>query len=479
MVQRMGALKRPYLWLAATIACFVGALLLGLYPALIALVFFGLMAAALVLRFGWEARAFELLAFALPLSVKVPLTPALDMNLPAEGLIFMMALLVAWHILFRGGWKQVATLPFPALWVLTFLVPTFTSEMLAVSIKFTLLNATYVAVFFYGFLVFRPQLSEKRMVGLFALSLALVAFWSLLQFARYGWNPITVSGIFKPFFTSHTTVGALAAMLIAYHLPSVRRQKWALLAVSSFTALLFYTTSRAAIWSFALTFPVLALYFVPRKLRLLLPLALLAVSAFLAGPQLATKLFDNTQYESHDPNANVLEESMSVTNISTDASNMERLNRWTSALRMFQERPWFGFGPGTYQFTYIPYQEPSLENRLTVRNPNYPPPGSGGSAHNEWLLQLSENGWPSAVLFVAMLIGWTARGLFAGRAEIWSRAPYFLALFTYFVHLNFNNFLNQPAFAFLFWLMAAALSGRVLDARQARIGREGRGEGVE
>ena len=48
---------------------------------------------------------------------------------------------------------------------------------------------------------------------------------------------------------------------------------------------------------------------------------------------------------------------------------------------MFEERPLFGFGPGTYQFTYIPFQEKSLENRLTVRNPDSPPQGSGGSAH--------------------------------------------------------------------------------------------------
>ena len=30
----------------------------------------------------------------------------------------------------------------------------------------------------------------------------------------------------------------------------------------------------------------------------------------------------------------------------------KRINRWKSALRMFQERPLLGHGPGTYMFLY-------------------------------------------------------------------------------------------------------------------------------
>jgi hypothetical protein len=33
--------------------------------------------------------------------------------------------------------------------------------------------------------------------------------------------------------------------------------------------------------------------------------------------------------------------------------------------------------------------------------------------------------------------------------------PLFLGLSTYFFHMQFNNFLNQPVFAFLFWATAA------------------------
>ena len=39
----------------------------------------------------------------------------------------------------------------------------------------------------------------------------------------------------------------------------------------------------------------------------------------------------------------------SITTISSDASNVERINRWSSAVSMFKERP-FWFWNGTYQF---------------------------------------------------------------------------------------------------------------------------------
>ena len=47
----------------------------------------------------------------------------------------------------------------------------------------------------------------------------------------------------------------------------------------------------------------------------------------------------------------------SVSNVTTDPSNLERINRWKCAARMVSERPVFGFGPGTYVFKYSPFQK--------------------------------------------------------------------------------------------------------------------------
>src|SRR5690606_3017212 len=69
----------------------------------------------------------------------------------------------------------------------------------------------------------------------------------------------------------------------------------------------------------------------------------------------------------------------SVWNISTDASNLERLNRWSCAIRMWEDKPFFGWGPGTYMFNYAPYQ---LSHQLTIISTNF---GTNGNAHSEYL----------------------------------------------------------------------------------------------
>ncbi len=56
-----------------------------------------------------------------------------------------------------------------------------------------------------------------------------------------------------------------------------------------------------------------------------------------------------------------------MTNISSDASNLERINRWDCAISMFKERPFFGYGPGTYMFQYAKYQ---LKKNRTIISTN-------------------------------------------------------------------------------------------------------------
>ena len=190
--------------------------------------------------------------------------------------------------------------------------------------------------------------------------------------------------------------------------------------------------------------------------RLILPLIATVMFLSFGGTTKVEDQFSYNNYESHDPQATLVEKSMSVTNLNTDVSNIERLNRWVSALRMFEERPFTGFGPGTYQFTYLPFQEERLANRLTVTNPDSPPPGSGGTAHSELLLQLGENGIWTPLLFLFIWLRWTFFGFFiANKQSI--HIPLLLGLSTYFFHMQFNNFLNQSVFAFLFWGTAAYL----------------------
>lgn len=437
------------------VLAFVGAAYWTAHWALAFAALMALLVALIIHAKGWHAQGFRLFAAVLPLSVKLD-AGAVDLMLPGEWGIGVLAIIVAIELVTQRPWKSWRSHWLPALWMLTFIVPVLFSEMTKVSVKFTVLNLLFVGVFYYGTLLFDRR-EIQRWLRNFFISFLVVVFWGAYQFYLYDFNPITIVGIFKPFFYSSTYVGAVAALFAGYFLGRCNTKRAYMPLVILAVVVVIFTESRAALLSVVLMFAAWGLLALPRTARLLLPLLIVLIGLSVGGVEKIREAFAYNKVESHDPDSNVFEETLSVTNVQTDVSNMERLNRWVSALRMFKERPHTGFGPGTYQFQYIPFQEPGLKNRLSVRNPDDIPQGSGGSAHSELLLQLSENGWPSTVVFITILVVWMRRGIWTVSEEYSAYAPYFLALVTYLFHMNVNNFLNQPGFAFLFWTFGALL----------------------
>jgi putative inorganic carbon (HCO3(-)) transporter len=146
----------------------------------------------------------------------------------------------------------------------------------------------------------------------------------------------------------------------------------------------------------------------------------------------------------------------SISNISTDQSNLERINRWSCALRMWRDKPIFGFGPGTYQFEYGRYQRSYEKTRISTDF------GTLGNAHSEYLGPLSEAG-VFGLLSVLLVIGTTIytglRVHFTARRRsirIFSLAL-LVGLFSYYLHGLLNNFLDTDKLSALFWGYTAML----------------------
>jgi O-antigen ligase len=148
----------------------------------------------------------------------------------------------------------------------------------------------------------------------------------------------------------------------------------------------------------------------------------------------------------------------SAANVSTDASNLERINRWNCAISMFKQRPVFGFGPGTYAFEYAPFQEPE---DLTIISTNF---GDLGNAHSEYLGALSEMGIFGLLTFLGVVIA-----IFYSAISLYNKYPtsdkknrvlvmgITLAFTTYFSHAFLNNFLDTDKAAVPIWGMCAIL----------------------
>jgi O-antigen ligase len=145
-----------------------------------------------------------------------------------------------------------------------------------------------------------------------------------------------------------------------------------------------------------------------------------------------------------------------MTNISSDASNLERINRWQSALRMFEERPFWGWGPGTYQFLYAPYQR-SKERTIISTNA-----GDMGNAHSEYIGPMAETGLLGSLTIFLIFVYSVYTGLMLHRKAKNKEIKLIslsvtLGLITYYLHGFLNNFLDSDKASVPVWGFMAIL----------------------
>ena len=169
------------------------------------------------------------------------------------------------------------------------------------------------------------------------------------------------------------------------------------------------------------------------------------------------QIIDVMERNEQDSSSNLIEHVQSITNITTDASNLERINRWSSALRLFQERPVFGWGPGTYQFVYAPYQ---LSTNKTIITTNY---GDGGNAHSEYIGALAEMGVIGSLLVLLLVIVSVYKGITTFKKAKNKESKILviaatLAIISYFTHGILNNFLDTDKLAIPVWSCLAIIT---------------------
>ena len=410
----------------------------------------------------WQRVLLFILAALLPFSVEVGLSPRDMVNIPSEPLIGIGLLLLLWDIgkssriwyhIFRK--ELIWVFPFMLAYILT----TLFSVNLMVSVKSSVVNITYILVFYA--LMIRVLMDKpshfQAMMGFYALGLFVVFVIAIIRMAEYDWNILVVRALYHPFYKDHTLFGATAAMMTAYFLTSRKRSQWLLGLV--FLLAVFFSTSRGAILSlgvFAYTLVMMNSKFKKGFLvfAVMLFLIMSAVFVHVINDRLSAPAIIGHEYADQSKGRTIV-----PNEIIPDVSSAERTNRWIAAWRMFFERPVTGFGPGTYQFVYIPYQDSAFFNRLTVSDISNIPEGSGGTAHSQYLLLASEMGLVGLLAFLLILGRWVflaikcSKKLYANKHILIAIA----SLSTYLFHGFFNNFLTTDKFAFLFWGMGAFL----------------------
>jgi len=157
-----------------------------------------------------------------------------------------------------------------------------------------------------------------------------------------------------------------------------------------------------------------------------------------------------------ESSSNLIEHFSSISNITSDASNLERINRWSCAVRMFRDKPLLGYGPGTYMFKYAPYQ---LTKERTIISTNS---ADGGGAHSEYLGPMAESGLPGLLTFIMILgtLFYTAFHAFERVKEVKTKAwltGALIGLISYCIHGLMNNFLDTDKASVPFWGFSAMI----------------------
>ena len=335
-----------------------------------------------------------------------------------------------------------------------------TSEMPLVSFKAWVSNLWFVIPLFFAMIpVFKSEIARKRFFSLYALSLSLACIYTLHIHSQFAFSKETSTWVMFPFFKEHTAYG----MALAFIFPFVVYQtfkKQTLLGYSMNALLLLllsiatvFSYSRASWLSIVAAFGIYMLIKLKINLKyFFLGLTVVFASLYVTQEQWLRIFTKNDTVSSE----NFTEHIKSVSNISTDASNLERINRWMSAIRMFQERPHVGWGPGTYQFQYAPFQHSA---ELTVISTNS---GNRGNAHSEYIGLLAQQGWPGLLFMLIFLIV-----VFQTGFRVVNKTPEgsdrgiaicaLLGLVTYFTHGVLNNFLDMDKAAVLVWGSSAFL----------------------
>jgi len=387
------------------------------------------------------------------------------MALPTEPLLFGMLILFFFKLLSgKSIDKKIFRHPISYViyaYLLWMGLTCITSELPVVSLKFLITRLWFIAAFYFlATHIFHDIKKIRTYFLLYLFPLILVIIYTVSRHAQYGFDKDSSHWVMEPIFKDHTSYGAVLAMFFPILIGLLMRRNMNLLlrvmlgiAFVILTAGLVLSYTRAAWISIIGAALILMIMLLKIKLRTI-SLAFIVVGSFVAigWDDIQVSLQQNKQ-ESSDK----LEEHVtSISNVSSDASNLERLNRWHCAMEMFKERPIVGWGPGTYQFVYAPFQR---AKDLTIISTNQ---GNGGNAHSEYLGPLCEQGVLGSLLVIILLIA-ISNLAFRLFYEVKDRdtkilvASVYLGLMTYFIHGVLNNYLDTDKASVPFWGFMAVL----------------------
>jgi len=407
-----------------------------------------------------------LITFLTPLAINLESSEfGLGISIPTEPLMIGVLVFFLIKLLYEGKYDTrilrhplTIAIVFYLVWML---FTSIKSEIPLVSFKFLFSKLWFIVPFyFFAILLFKKYSNIKLFSWLYLIPFLGVIFYTIINHSVRGFDEESGHWVMTPFYNDHTAYGAMLAlfipMLVVFSFNkkynfNARLISFGFLIIFLVAIVLSYT--RAAWISLAVSAVVFVIIIFRIKFRwVILTAAVLVISFFTFQQQILDRLEQNKESSS----SNLTEHVRSIYNITSNASNLERINRWQSAIRMFQARPFWGWGPGTYQFMYAPFQ---MSQEKTIISTNA---GDLGNAHSEYIGPLAETG-VLGMLSVFLVFGMS---IFYG-LKVYRKADtrevklialaIVLGLISYYIHGFLNNFLDTDKASVPVWGFMAIL----------------------
>lgn len=420
----------------------------------------------LILYFVSIDKIILLITLATPLAVNIrDMDMGFGISIPTEPLMFGVLIFFFIKVLFEAKYdKKILRHPLTILIFINLiwlLFTSITSEMPVVSFKFLLARLWFLIPFYFMvLLMFKKIHTIRQFLWLYIIGLVIVAFYTIYNHSLWGFSEEAGHWVMTPFYNDHTAYGAILTIYIPVAFGFIFNKQYgpgtrilSLVVFSILLIALFFSYSRAAWLSLAAGVIVFIIVMLKIKFKWVFATAAIIILLFFTFQQ---QIFDQLEKNKQDSSANVVEHIQSMTNISSDASNLERINRWQSAIRMFSERPFWGWGPGTYQFLYAPYQR-SKERTIISTNA-----GDMGNAHSEYIGPMAESGVFGFLTLFLIFVYSIYTGLMLYKKtdnkeiKIISLSVV-IGLITYYLHGFLNNFLDSDKASVPVWGFMAIL----------------------
>ena len=462
-------------------AVFIGLNCYFVYRETYWLLFLPLFLVILYLYFYSLDKILLLITFVTPIAINIT---QFDFNvgisIPSEplmlGVLFMFIIKLFYNSKFDPKiWTHPLTIVI-GLQLVWMLITSLTSDIPLVSFKHLIARLWFVIPFYIlGIELFRKRFNINLFIWAYTIPLIGVIAYTTYNHSLWGFDEQAGHWVMEPFYNDHTAYGAILALFIPpfcgftfSRVYSKTFRFFAFMVLSILLVALVLSYCRAAWLSLGFALGVLFIVIFRIKIKWIFFISVIfGITFYIFSFEILDRLEKNRQ----GPSANFVEHLRSISNISTDNSNLERINRWQSAFRMFEDRPVFGYGPGTYQFEYAPFQR-AEEKTLISTNA-----GDKGNAHSEYIGPMAEQGLPGMLLvvLVVVLFIYTAMKVYRRSDDPEVRMltlSLMLALMTYFLHGTMNNFLDTDKASVPVWGFMAAIVALDIYTREKKVNSE-------